>query len=73
MNKIDTLIKMLKQIVANNSAYAADDCASRVYTHIKKFWALSMKKDLIEVSSTAGADFGPVEMQVIERLRQEYS
>ena len=45
---VETLIKMINQIAANNRAYEDKEAAERVASHIKRFWARKMKEDLVE-------------------------
>jgi hypothetical protein len=71
-NQIDTLVKMLNQISANNIAYEPDEAATRVSNHIKHFWALSMKKKLLEVAPKIGDDLGYVELMAIKKLKESY-
>ncbi|HEC72745.1 MAG TPA: formate dehydrogenase [Methylophaga aminisulfidivorans] len=60
LNQVETLVKMLNQITANNTAYETNEAAERVANHITRFWARSMKEDLQEYVEAGGDDLSPV-------------
>ena len=45
-SQLDSLIRMVNQIAANNT-HRGDTAAEYVHTHLKKFWARSMKRQII--------------------------
>lgn len=72
-NQIDTLIKMLNQIAANNIAYETEEAADRISKHIKLFWALSMKKTLLNEAKHIESELSPVELMAVKKLEQDYA
>lgn len=61
----DHLIKMANQIAANFRFH--DDAAHRVADHLRRFWAPSMKRQLLEL---AAADHAELDALVREAARQ---
>ncbi|MCC5881417.1 MAG: formate dehydrogenase subunit delta [Halomonas sp.] len=70
-SQLDTLIHMANQIAINNAHYG--DAAERVHTHLKKFWARSMKRQIVEYLHQDGSQLSPLARQAIERLAQHQS
>ncbi|WP_104203044.1 formate dehydrogenase subunit delta [Billgrantia saliphila] len=69
-SQLDSLIHMANQIAANNVHYG-DAAAERVSTHLKKFWARSMKRQIVDYLREDGSKLSPVARQAVERLAQE--
>ena len=69
-NQLDTLIHMVNQIAANNGAYESEEAATRVASHLKRFWARSMKKMIIEYLETGGEDLSPIAKMAVTKLPQ---
>ncbi|MGR4070416.1 formate dehydrogenase subunit delta [Halomonas sp. LR3S48] len=67
-SQLDTLIHMANQIAINNAHYG--DAAERIHTHLKKFWARSMKRQIIDYLREDGSQLSPLARQAIERLGQ---
>lgn len=67
-NQLDTLIRMINQIAANNGAYQTDEAAERVAAHIKRFWARSMKQLIIEHNQSGGGEPNPIAKLAVEKL-----
>ncbi|WP_239023802.1 formate dehydrogenase subunit delta [Salinicola corii] len=64
------LIKMVNQISANNLHHGDDaQAAELVATHLKKFWARSMKRQIINYADTDGGELSPVSRLAIARLK----
>ncbi|MGM8851927.1 formate dehydrogenase subunit delta [Salinicola halophyticus] len=64
------LIKMVNQIGANNLHHGDDaQAAELVATHLKKFWARSMKRQIIDYADTDGSELSPVSRLAIARLK----
>ncbi|WP_342596083.1 formate dehydrogenase subunit delta [Salinicola lusitanus] len=64
------LIKMVNQISANNLHHGDDtQAAELVATHLKKFWARPMKRDIIAYADTNGSELSPVSRLAIARLK----
>ncbi|QOR40585.1 formate dehydrogenase subunit delta [Billgrantia diversa] len=67
-SQLDTLIHMANQIAINNAHYG--DAAERIHTHLKKFWARSMKHQIIDYLREDGSQLSPLARQAIEQLAQ---
>lgn len=68
-NQLDTLIHMANQIAANNSHYGTEaEAAERVLTHLKKFWARSMKQQILDYLNEDGSQLSPLARTAIARL-----
>jgi formate dehydrogenase subunit delta len=50
------LIHMVNQIAENNQHGGEEKAASVTSVHMQKFWARSMKEDIIEYLKTDGSD-----------------
>jgi formate dehydrogenase subunit delta len=69
--QLEHLIKMINQIGANNLHQGeGDEAADMVATHLKKFWARSMKKQIIEYAQSDGAELSPVSKLAVARLKE---
>ncbi len=55
-NSKEQLIHMVNQIVENNQHGGPEKAAAATSVHMKKFWARSMKEDIIEYLKTDGSD-----------------
>jgi formate dehydrogenase subunit delta len=71
-DQLATLTRMLKQIALNNGAYETEEAATRVCEHIKRFWAPSMKKNLLEHLDSIQSELGPVEQIAVKQLQEIY-
>ena len=69
-SQLDSLIRMANQIAANNT-HRGDTAAEYVQTHLKKFWARSMKRQIIAYLQQDGSELLPLARQAVERLAQE--
>lgn len=67
-SQLDTLIHMANQIAINNAHYG--DAAERIHAHLKKFWARSMKRQIIDYLREDGSQLSPLARQAIEQLAQ---
>lgn len=69
--QLEHLIKMINQIGANNLHHGeGDKAAEMVATHLKKFWARSMKDQIIAYAESDGADLSPVSKLAVARLKE---
>ena len=68
--QVTHLIKMLNQIVNNN--LHNDNVVEVSATHMKKFWALSMKKLIIEHTNQGGAGLEPAAKEAVVVLAEAY-
>lgn len=66
MQEVDQLVKMANQIADNFGFH--DDAADRVADHLKRFWAPSMRKKLLEFDANRGAALKPVAREALKRL-----
>ncbi|WIX33051.1 formate dehydrogenase subunit delta [Salinicola sp. JS01] len=65
-----SLIKMINQISLNNRHHGDDaQAAEQVATHLKKFWARPMKRDIIAYADEDGSQLDPVSKLAVERLK----
>lgn len=64
-------IRMLNQIAANQRHFEDEDqAAAAVAAHLKKFWARSMKQQIIGfVAEGGGAELSAVALNAIEKLQ----
>ena len=70
MNQLDTLIHMANQIADNNSHYGTqEEAAERVAAHLKKFWARSMKQQIIGYLQDDGSQLTPLAQTAIARMQ----
>jgi len=67
-SQLDTLVHMINQIAANNTAYETADAAQRIANHIKRFWARSMKKQIIAYHHSDGEALSPIAKLALEQL-----
>ncbi|MCX4193996.1 formate dehydrogenase subunit delta [Methylophaga sp. OBS1] len=67
-NQLDTLIRMINQIAANNGAYPDEEAAERVASHIQRFWARSMKTMIIEYRQSDGEALSPIASEAVNIL-----
>jgi formate dehydrogenase subunit delta len=59
-SQIDNLISMLNQIANNNNYKKTDEeTAIIVANHVKKFWARSMKANIIKYADSDGSQLSP--------------
>ena len=59
-SQIDNLISMLNQIADNNNYKKTDEeTAMIVANHVKKFWARSMKVNIIKYADSDGSQLSP--------------
>ena len=69
--ELDHLIKMINQIADNIAIGESDDeAAAQLANHIKRFWARSMKDQIIEYADGDGARLKPVAIKAISQLRK---
>ncbi|AXS83673.1 MULTISPECIES: formate dehydrogenase subunit delta [Marinobacter] len=69
--QLQNLIKMINQISINNLHHGDEDQAAEVVaTHIKKFWARSMKQQIIAYAESDGLELSPVSRLAVKRLAE---
>jgi len=65
------LIHMANQIATNNENHRTEEEAVvAVATHMKKFWARSMKQDIVDYLNSGGTDLHPISRLAVERMQQ---
>jgi formate dehydrogenase subunit delta len=68
--QLESLIRMVNQIGANNSHHENDELAAEaVANHLKKFWARSMKRQLADYAERDGEQLSPISKKAVEKLR----
>lgn len=72
--QLDSLIHMVNQIAANNGHHGSDEAAAGVVaTHLKKFWARSMKRQIIDYVSQDGSRITPLARLAVIQLAETTS
>lgn len=70
----DALIKMANEIASNIApGRSQDEAATMMTDHIIRFWAVSMKLQIIECLNTDSERLQPAATQAIESLKEMYS
>lgn len=70
----DALIKMANEIASNIApGRSQDEAATMMTDHIIRFWAVSMKMQIIECLKTDSNQLEPTATQAIESLKEMYS
>ncbi|MDU0353162.1 formate dehydrogenase subunit delta [Paraglaciecola aquimarina] len=68
----EQLVKMVNQIATNNSHQTQQESVALIVNHLTKFWALSMKKQIIDYAKQDGKDLLPLAMLSINELAKKY-
>ncbi|KMQ72977.1 formate dehydrogenase subunit delta [Marinobacter subterrani] len=69
--QLQNLIKMINQISINNLHHGDEDQAAEVVTtHIRKFWARSMKQQIIAYAESDGLELSSVSRLAVKRLAE---
>lgn len=69
--QLQHLIRMVNQISANNLHHGDEEQAAEVVaTHLRKFWARSMKQQIIEYAEADGLELSPVSRLAVKRLSE---
>jgi formate dehydrogenase subunit delta len=66
MQEIDNLVKMANQI-ADNLVFQ-DDAVERTADHLRRFWAPSMRQQLLDYSAAGGDGLKPAARAAVQRL-----
>lgn len=69
-DQLQHLIKMINQISANLDHGDPNKAAEETATHLKKFWARSMKQQIIEYADSDGSDLNAVSKLAVEQLKE---
>lgn len=68
-HQLTSLIRMVNQIAANNTHIGDEsEAAQMVANHLGKFWARSMKQQIIEYREHDGSELLPVANQAIQLI-----
>lgn len=71
--QLNNLIKMLDQIIANNLHHGDDDKVTDVAAdHLQKFWARSMKQQVIAYANENPAGLSELSLQTINKLAENW-
>lgn len=73
-SQLDQLVSMANQI-ADNNGHQGDETvvADFVALHLKRFWARSMKQQIIDYSKTADNNLNHMAAQAVAVLAKEYA
>lgn len=67
--QLQNLIKMVNQISANNLHHGDEEQAAEVVaTHLRKFWARSMKQQIIDYAESDGRELSTLSRLAVKRL-----
>ena len=66
MAEVEQLVKMANQIADNFSFH--DDAVERLTDHLQRFWAPSMRKQLVEFHHAGCAGLKPPVVAAVQRL-----
>ncbi len=67
--QLEQLIVMINQIVDNNSyGNTTEQTADATAVHLKKFWARSMKQQIIEYLEQDGSELQPAAKLAVQQL-----
>ncbi|WP_158965559.1 formate dehydrogenase subunit delta [Paraglaciecola sp. L3A3] len=69
----EQLVKMVNQIANNNSHQTESESVELICNHLKKFWALSMKKQIIEYTQQDLNELTPLAKKAIVKLATIYN
>ncbi|MEH6577827.1 MAG: formate dehydrogenase subunit delta [Amphritea sp.] len=70
-HQLASLIKMANQIASNNTHIGDEtEAAEMVANHLSKFWARSMKQQIIEYKESDGSELLPVASLAIGLMAQ---
>ncbi|MDO6489454.1 formate dehydrogenase subunit delta [Colwellia sp. 6_MG-2023] len=59
-SQIENLVSMLNQIANNNNYKKTDEETAKVVAnHVKRFWARSMKENILKYAANDGAQLSP--------------
>jgi formate dehydrogenase subunit delta len=65
----DALVRMINQIAANVSYQSPDDAVAHIATHLNRFWAPSMRTQLLEFAAAGGAGLDDLSQQALRQVR----
>lgn len=67
--QLENLVHMANQIAANVDQSGGDEAAAeKVATHLQKFWARSMKQQIVDYARQDGSDLAPIAQLAVSRL-----
>ncbi len=70
--QLNNLIKMIDQIIANNLHHGDNDRVTDIAVdHLQKFWARSMKQQIIEYANSEPEQLSPLARATIEKLETQ--
>lgn len=65
-DELQTLVKMANQIAANFSFHV--DAVDRTVSHLQRFWAPSLRQQIIQHAAAGGAGLDDQALQAVQRL-----
>ncbi len=65
-DELQTLVKMANQIAANFSFY--EDAVERTRNHLQRFWAPSMRQQIISHAAAGGSGLEDFALQAVQQL-----
>jgi formate dehydrogenase subunit delta len=68
MQEIENLVKMANQIADNLGFH--DDAVERTADHLRRFWAPSMRQQLLDYSAAGGDGLKPAARAAVRRLAE---
>ena len=68
MQDVQRLVKMANQIAENFSFH--DDAVERTLDHLKRFWAPSMHRKIVEFEAAGGDGLNPTARAAVQRLAE---
>ena len=68
MQEIENLVKMANQIADNLGFH--DDAVERTADHLRRFWAPSMRQQLLDYSAAGGDGLKPAARAAVQRLAE---
>ncbi|MGJ8679164.1 formate dehydrogenase subunit delta [Paraglaciecola sp.] len=71
--QLNQLVKMVNQIANNNSHQTEAESVDLIFNHLKKFWALSMKQQIIEYAKQDDNELTPLAKKAVKELAAIYS
>jgi formate dehydrogenase subunit delta len=73
-SQLDQLIAMANQIADNNTHHDSEKASvDFIALHIKKFWARSMKQQIVAYAKTDGSALNKLAREALVQLTEQYS
>ena len=69
MTELESLVRMVDQIAANQTHLADADAERLVASHLRQFWTPSMRRDLLSAVDAEQVQLTPVARAAVDLLR----